>query len=79
MISIPTTLSLAVSATSQLTKTVLPTDATVKTVTYTSSNPAKATVSAGGLVTGVAAGTTTITVTTTSGAKTDTCVVTVTA
>lgn len=75
----PATLTIAVSATSQLTKQILPSDATVQTVTYTSSNPAKATVSAGGLVTGVAAGTTTITVTTTSGAKTDTCVVTVTA
>lgn len=75
----PATLSLAVSATSQLTKQVLPSDATVQTVTYASSNPAKATVNSTGLVTGVAAGTTTITVTTTSGAKTDTCVVTVTA
>ena len=75
----PATLSLAVSATSQLTKQVLPEDATVQTVTYASSNPAKATVNSTGLVTGVSAGTTTITVTTTSGAKTDTCVVTVTA
>ena len=75
----PATLTIAVSATSQLTKQILPSDATVQTVTYVSSNPAKATVSAGGLVTGVAAGTTTITATTTSGAKTDTCVVTVTA
>ena len=75
----PATLTIAALATSQLTKQVLPSDATVQTVTYVSSNPAKATVSAGGLVTGVAAGTTTITVTTTSGAKTDTCVVTVTA
>ena len=75
----PATLTIAALATSQLTKQVLPSDATVQTVTYVSSNPAKATVSAGGLVTGVAAGSTTITVTTTSGAKTDTCVVTVTA
>ena len=75
----PATLTIAALATSQLTKQVLPSDATVQTVTYVSSDPTKATVSAGGLVTGVAAGTTTITVTTTSGAKTDTCVVTVTA
>ena len=75
----PATLTIAALATSQLTKQVLPSDATVQTVTYASSNPAKATVNSTGLVTGVAAGTTTITVTTTSGAKTDTCVVTVTA
>ncbi len=75
----PATLTIAVSATSQLTKQILPSDATVQTVTYASSNPAKATVNSSGLVTGVAAGTATITVTTTSGAKTDTCVVTVTA
>ena len=75
----PATLTIAALATSQLTKQVLPEDATVQTVTYVSSDPTKATVSAGGLVTGVAAGTTTITATTTSGAKTDTCVVTVTA
>ena len=74
----PATLTIAALATSQLTKQVLPSDATVQTVTYASSNPAKATVNSTGLVTGVAAGTTTITVTTTSGAKTDTCVVTVT-
>ena len=74
----PATLTIAALATSQLTEQVLPSDATVQTVTYVSSDPTKATVSAGGLVTGVAAGTTTITVTTTSGAKTDTCVVTVT-
>ena len=75
----PATLTIAALATSQLTKQVLPSDATVQTVTYVSSDPTKATVSVGGLVTGVAAGTTTITVTTSSGAKTDTCVVTVTA
>lgn len=74
----PATLTIAEGATSQLTKQVLPEDATIQTVTYASSDPTKATVSAGGLVTAVAAGTTTITVTTTSGAKTDTCVVTVT-
>ena len=75
----PATLTIAALATSQLTKQVLPSDATVQTVTYASSDPTKATVNSTGLVTGVAAGTATITVTTTSGAKTDTCVVTVTA
>lgn len=74
----PATLSIAALATSQLTATVLPSNASNKAVTYVSSDPTKATVSAGGLVTGVAAGSTTITVTSTDGSFTDTCVVTVT-
>lgn len=75
----PATVTIVEGATSQLTAEVLPDNTTVQTVTYTSSDPSKATVSVAGLVTAIAAGTTTITVTTTSGAKTDTCVVTVTA
>lgn len=73
----PTTVTLAAAATQQLTPTVLPANATVKTVTYASSNTAVATVNSSGLITAVATGTTTITVTTTDGAKTATCVVTV--
>jgi hypothetical protein len=64
--------------TKQLAPTVLPTTTTEsKAVTYVSSDPTKATVSAGGLVTGVAAGTTVITVT--ASGFTDTLTVTVTA
>ena len=59
-----------------LTATVKPDDATDKTVTWTSSNPAVATVDANGKVHAVAAGTATITAQ--AGDKTATCVVTVT-
>lgn len=75
----PKTKSLAVGATQQLTATIAPTDASIKSVKYSTSDATKATVSASGLVTGVAAGTATITVTTDDGSKTDTCAVTVTA
>lgn len=75
----PTTKSLVVGATQQLTPTVAPANATNKTVTYTSSDPTKATVSNSGLVTAIAAGTTNITATTADGAKTAVCAVTVTA
>ena len=60
-----------------LTATVKPDDATDKTVTWTSSNPAVATVDANGTVHAVAAGEATITAQ--AGDKTATCVVTVTA
>jgi hypothetical protein len=73
------TLSLAGTKTGQLTPTFIPAIPTNTNVTYSSSDPTKATVSFGGLVTGVAAGTTTITVTTQDGAYTATCAVTVTA
>lgn len=78
----PTTASLAPGATQQLTPTVAPANATNKAVTYQSNNTAVATVSSTGLIT-VASGATdgqtaTITVTTTDGSKTATCVVTVT-
>lgn len=60
----PATVTLTVAApTQQLTPTVLPANAADKGVTYTSSDPTKATVSATGLVTRVANGTTNITVT----------------
>lgn len=58
-----------------LTATVTPTDATDKTVAWTSSNPAAATVDANGKVTAVAAGKTTITAK--AGDKSATCAVTV--
>lgn len=74
----PTTASIAVGANRQLTPTVAPSNATNKSVTYSSSNTSKATVNNTGLVTGIAAGTATITVTTADGAKTATCAVTVT-
>ena len=59
-----------------LAATVAPSNATNKSVTWSSSNTSVATVSAG-VVTGVAEGTATITVTTVDGSKTATCTVVV--
>ncbi len=67
---------LIVLATRQLTATVLPSGAT-QTGTWTTSDALVATVSVAGLVTGVAAGTATITFTSTDGGFTATCIVTV--
>lgn len=75
----PTSAGLAVGGTSPLTASVLPANATNKTVTWTSSNTAVATVSASGVVTGVAGGTATITATTQSGSFTASAAITVTA
>jgi hypothetical protein len=72
-----TTTQLNVGDTETLTASVIPTNATNKTVTWTSSNTSVATV-AGGLVTAAAAGTATITATTQDGGFTATCAVTVT-
>lgn len=72
----PATVSIAVGATQQLTVAKTPSGA-AGTAAYASSDATKATVSASGLVTGVAAGSATITVTV--GSKTDTSVITVTA
>ncbi|GHV65841.1 hypothetical protein FACS1894199_07660 [Bacteroidia bacterium] len=66
-----------IGATTLLTATVLPENASNKNFTWASSNPAVATVS-GGLVTARGAGTTTITATTADGNFKATCVVTVT-
>ncbi|NKG32495.1 Ig domain-containing protein [Erwinia rhapontici] len=75
----PATTSLTVGATRQLTGTVLPADATDKSGTWTTSDATKATVSSTGLVTGVAAGTATITFTSTDGAFTGSTAATITA
>ncbi len=74
----PTTKSLAVGDTQQIDVTVSPSNATNKAVTFSSSDAAKASVSNTGVITGVAAGTATITVTTADGSKTATVAVTVT-
>lgn len=74
----PTSKSLKVGETVQLTATVSPQDATNKAVTYASSKPSVATVSETGLVTAKSAGTATITVTTVDGNKTATSTITVT-
>jgi uncharacterized protein YjdB len=73
----PATASVNVGATLQLTATVSPANATIKSVTWSSSNTAVATVSSSGLVTGIAAGSATITVKTVDQAKTATSVITV--
>lgn len=66
-------------ATTALTATVSPEDATDKSVSYASSNPSVASVSTSGVVTGVSAGSATITATTHDGGKTASTAVTVTA
>lgn len=74
----PTTASLDVGGTQQLTATVEPSNATNAAVTWSTSAANCATVSSSGLVTGMAAGSATITVETADGGKTATCAVTVT-
>jgi len=71
-----TSISLVVGGTETITPTITPSNATNKNVTWSSSNTSVATVS-GGVVTAVAAGTATITVTTVDGGKTAACIVTV--
>ena len=73
-----TSASLKERETIQLTATVSPSDATNKTVTWSSNNTGVATVSATGLVRGVSEGTATITVTTADGNYKANCTVTVT-
>lgn len=71
-----TTLSLKPAATAKLAVTITPSEATTKTVTWTSSDDKVATVS-DGTVTAVAVGTATITVKTDDGSLTASCAVTV--
>ena len=73
----PATLALAPGETGTLTATVAPANATNPAVTWTTSDPAVAAVSSSGVVTGVAAGTATITATTFDGGFTATSEVTV--
>ena len=74
----PTTVSLAVGKTKTLTATIAPSDATNKSVTWSTSNSSVATVSSSGKVTAKSKGTANITVTTSDGGYTATCSVTVT-
>ncbi|MBR6282871.1 MAG: Ig-like domain-containing protein, partial [Muribaculaceae bacterium] len=75
----PTTATLEVNQTVALTATVLPSDATCKTVAWQSSNTAVATVDDNGIVTAVGDGTAVITATTADGSNLSaTCLVTVT-
>ena len=68
----PSSVSVTELQTIQLTPVYIPTNACLKTVTYTSSNTAIATVNASGLVTGVVPGTATITLTVNDGFTTKT-------
>ncbi len=68
-----TSITLQSSGTSQITATVLPSNASDKTVSWISSNTTVASVSSTGLVTALAKGTTTITAQTNDGGKTVTC------
>ena len=70
--------TIAVNGTEQLFDTILPSNAADQNVTWSTSAASVATVSSTGLVTGVTAGSATITVTTEDGAKTASCAVTVT-
>ena len=71
-------ITLNIGDTETLTATVAPNNATNKAVKWSTSNEAIATVATNGVVTAVAAGSATITVTTADGGKTAICVVTVT-
>jgi hypothetical protein len=78
VIVIPETASIVVTETYQLTANILPSGATNKSVTWSSSDPSIATVDSNGLVTAVAAGgPVTITATTSDGGYTDTSIITV--
>jgi Pectate lyase len=74
----PTSVSVGIGGSAQLTATVSPSNATNKSVTWTSSNTGVATVNSSGLVTGVVAGSATVTVRTADGGFTATSAITVT-
>jgi len=74
----PTSTSITVGNTQQLTATIVPSNATNQTVSWSSNNTGVATVNSTGLVTSVAAGSATITVNTQDGGKTATCALTIT-
>jgi uncharacterized repeat protein (TIGR02543 family) len=71
------TTTIKIGDTDLLTASVLPVNSSNLNVTWKSNTPVVATVSAAGLVTGVAAGTATVTVTTTDGGFTAVCAITV--
>ncbi|AUP77597.1 Ig-like domain-containing protein [Flavivirga eckloniae] len=73
----PSALSINVGDTGTLNETVSPSNATDKSVSWSSNNTAVATVNSSGMVTGISTGTATITVTTNDGGFTDTSTVTV--
>ena len=73
-----TSLSMTVGETQTLTATISPSNATDKSVIWSSNNTSVASVSSSGLVTAKAAGSATIIVTTNDGGKTALCAVTVT-
>lgn len=73
----PTTAQLLPGQTAQLTASVSPVNATNQQVSWSVSNPSVATVNSSGLVTAVAAGTTTVTATTANGNFTATSTITV--
>ena len=74
-ITIPETLTLIIGASGSLSATILPANATYKSLTWTSSDESIATVDASGKVTSVAPGTATITAYSADGGITATCVV----
>jgi uncharacterized protein YjdB len=74
----PNSASITTGTTRQLTATISPANATNQNVSWTSSNPSVATVSASGLVTAIGTGSATITVATQDGNKTATSAITVT-
>jgi len=73
----PSTASINIEGITILTATVLPANASNKSVDWSSTNTGVATVSSSGVVTGVSAGTATITAATADGGKTAACTVTV--
>ncbi len=77
VLAAPTSVSVEATRSTQLTATVSPPSAPDQTVTWSSADPAIATVDASGLVTGVATGATSVTVTTVVGGYQDSVDVTV--